>query len=254
MLRTKQLVAAAAGFLLLIGSARGDWNVGDPYKMVNLQLPNTNGWDVSPHDPQSQTFTALGDDWVCSETGPVSDIHIWYSWSNDVFHPFDVEVSIRADVPGGTNGFSQPGDSLWSKLYLAGQFSNRVYATGNQGWYEPSGGGWIPNNHTNVWQLNIENIQNPFTQQQGTTYWLVVEMTGANSDSIGWKTSLTQNGDAAVWWDTSNRANMMWRKLQDQSSQPMDLAFVITPEPSTFLLVAVGALALITLRGRVARH
>jgi hypothetical protein len=38
---TKNLISTAAGLLLLIGSARGDWDVGEPYKY--LQLPNPNG-------------------------------------------------------------------------------------------------------------------------------------------------------------------------------------------------------------------
>ena len=253
MPRAIRLVAMVAGFLLLIGSAFGDWNVGDPYKMVHPQLPNTNGWDVSPHD-QGGAFTELADDWICSQTGPVSDIHLWYSWNNDVAHTFDVEVNICTNFNAG--GFNQPGDSVWSGLFSSGQFSTRIYATGNQGWYVPNTNltlGWLPNNHTNAWQLNIENIQSPFIQQQGNTYWLVVELTGPNSTTIGWKTSIDTNGASAVWLDTSS-AVYVWRKLADQSNHQMDLAFIITPEPSTFLLVALGAVALIALRGRHARR
>ena len=254
MLTAKQMATAAA-LLTLIGYARADWNVGDPYKYV--QLPDSQGWDVSPHDPQDGTFTALADDWVCSETGPVTDIHIWYSWTNDVVHPFDFEVSIYSDVPAGTEpgSFSHPGDMLWGGLFFQNQFPRfwtRPYTNGNQGWYVP-GGTWVQNDHTNMYQLNVTNIANPFIQQAGMTYWLVVEMTGTNSDSIGWKTSLTQNNDSAVWLNTSNRANMKWEKVLDpETSAPLDLAFVITtiPEPATAPLLVLGALALIVRRRR----
>jgi hypothetical protein len=102
-----------------------------------------------------------------------------------------------------------------------------------------------------MWELNITNIQN-LNQQQGVTYWLAVEFTGTNTDTIGWKTALTSTNDAAVWLTPS----WVWTKLVDQSTNSMDLAFVITtiPEPSTSLLVALGGLALIGLRRQVARH
>ncbi|MGA2242891.1 MAG: PEP-CTERM sorting domain-containing protein [Verrucomicrobiota bacterium] len=167
-------------------------------------------------------------------------------------HNFGVELAIYSNVPGvGTNGFSQPGNSLWSSVFNWGQFSTRPYATNSQGWYEPRTGSWLTNTHSIMWELNITNIQN-LNQQQGVTYWLAVEFTGTNTDTIGWKTALTSTNDAAVWLTPS----WVWTKLVDQSTNSMDLAFVITtiPEPSTSLLVALGGLALIGLRRQVARH
>jgi hypothetical protein len=111
----KKLVAmiAVLGLTALASPVLADWDVGDPYKY--LQLPNPNGWDVSPHDPQSGTFTEAGDDWLCSSTGAVSDVHIWYSWKQDNPHPFDVEMFIYSNVPAGPEpgSFSHPGDMLW---------------------------------------------------------------------------------------------------------------------------------------------
>jgi hypothetical protein len=256
MLTGKHIAVTAVGLLTLIGSARADWNVSEPYKYV--QLPDRQGWDVSPHDPQDGTFTALADDWVCAQTGPVSDIHIWYSWKNDLKLSFDFEVGIYSDVPAGLEpgSYSHPGEMLWSGLFFENQypkFWSQVYTNGNQGWYVP-GGNWAQNDHTNMYQLNVTNIANPFVQQAGMTYWLVVEMTGLDSDRIGWKTSLTQSGDSAVWLNTSNRANMVWEKLLEPGTQaPLDLAFVITtiPEPATPLLLGLGAVALIVRRRRM---
>lgn len=243
----KMVVAVATGLLLLVGTAWADWSVGDPYKY--LQLPNPNGWDVSPHDPQDGNFTELADDWVCSGTGAISDIHLWYSWKGDTPHPFDIEVFIFSNVPAGPDpgGFSHPGDMLWGRLFFANQFTTRTYSTvGNQGWYEPSSGSYFQNNHHNTYQLNIENITTPFVQQQGTTYWLAVEMTGLNNDTIGWKTAIDQTNDAAVWLDTSVRANPTWRKLQDPITQaPLDLAFVLTPDPATLAMLVLGGLVVL---------
>ena len=43
-----------------------------------VQLPNLQGLDVWDSGP-----TVLADDFVCTATGPITDIHIWGSWLND---------------------------------------------------------------------------------------------------------------------------------------------------------------------------
>ncbi len=52
-----------------------------------------------------------------------------------------------------------------------------------------------------------------------------------SSGEIGWKTSLNHWQDAAVYWDGG------WNQLTD-----LDLAFVITPEPSTLAMLLGGGL------------
>ena len=42
------------------------------------QLPDPNGWDVSLMQPR-----IIADDWLCTGTGPVSDIHGWISVQED---------------------------------------------------------------------------------------------------------------------------------------------------------------------------
>ena len=51
------------------------WRPGDRHKMHFPQLPDESGWDVRATRP-----VVLGDDWRCSETGWVKDIHFWGSW------------------------------------------------------------------------------------------------------------------------------------------------------------------------------
>jgi len=54
------------------------------HKMHHPQLPDLIGWDVmatSDYPPPGQGMT-LADDWQCSETGPVLDIHFWGSWKD----------------------------------------------------------------------------------------------------------------------------------------------------------------------------
>ncbi len=82
------------------------WVPADGHKMHFPQLPDPSGWDVYGVAPM-----VLGDDWQCSQTGPVEDIHFWGSWLDDnVGAITSFDVSIRADVPAGiTTPYSHPG-------------------------------------------------------------------------------------------------------------------------------------------------
>ncbi len=66
------------------------------------QLPDPGGWDVV-------FSTWLADDWQCTETGPVSDIHFWVSWKNDFPGAINrVSVKIYSNDPCGPGGYSDP--------------------------------------------------------------------------------------------------------------------------------------------------
>jgi hypothetical protein len=60
--------------ILVAAPATADWDPGDPYKMHYPQLPDPEGWDVNFSPP----LVPAGD-WLCTRTGPVSDIHFWFS-------------------------------------------------------------------------------------------------------------------------------------------------------------------------------
>jgi len=237
------VLLAVAGFA---ASARADWNPGDPYKMHYPQLPDPTGWDVNFASPK-----VLADDWLCTETGPVSDVHLWFSSQAD--QPFSVaqiplvHLSIHADAPAGTVPYSQPGVLLWQMDLLPGQFTVRPYGTGEEGWYDPNTGDWQKPDHFQYYQLNIEGIPNPFIQQLGQIYWLDVTVQAVDVH-LGWKTSLEHFKDDAVWGDLSTG---VWQELYDpMQGQSLDLAFVITPEPGTLTLVGLGVVGLLA----VIRH
>ena len=68
-------------FFLASGVAKADWVPADGHKMHSPQLPDPNGWDVSATvDGQMVPPLVLADDWQCSETGYIKDIHFWGSW------------------------------------------------------------------------------------------------------------------------------------------------------------------------------
>ena len=230
--------------LFVAGNAQADWNPGDPYKMHYPQLPDPTGWDVLCTDS-----VALSDDWQCSQTGPVRDIHIWGSWKEGEVAPIDqIFVYIFDNIPaGGDVPFSQPGELLWDRIFIPDQFTLRDYGNGEQGWYDPTqtSGGWVTADHFTYHQINIENIVEPFVQEQDKIYWLTI-LVWLNPDypfaAWGWKTSLDHFEDDAVWIDTQENSY----ELRDPvTGESLDLAFVITPEPATLALMLLGGLVLL---------
>jgi hypothetical protein len=92
--RLTMWVVAGLMTLAAAGTVRADWNPNDPYKMHFPQLPDPNGWDVAfawqdpgvpgIGQPAQRVPNFLADDWRCSETGPVSDVHFWLSMQGDL--------------------------------------------------------------------------------------------------------------------------------------------------------------------------
>ncbi|MHC4647555.1 MAG: DUF7901 domain-containing protein [Planctomycetota bacterium] len=206
--------------------AVGDWDPGDPSKMHFPQLPDRYGWDVG-------IGQGLADDWRCTETGTVDDIHIWCSFFADDVVPLPtIDVAIYSDNPTGPGGWSQPSQQLWLRQFSLsdGDYTVRHYGTGNQGYiiyHDPQEPPVVyPNNHLNYYQINITGIEDPFEQEEGTIYWLYVYI-NPNID-VGWKTSQDHFNDAAVWWDPMTAG---WFPMEDPYEPgPLDLAFVITGE------------------------
>jgi hypothetical protein len=207
------------------------------------QLPDPNGVDVD-----FAPGAWLADDWTCSETGPVTDIHLWHSWlGDDVGQVLRASVAIHADDRSGN--FSQPGAELWSRTFSAGEFTIRPAGTGNQAYFFTSTGIGVANDHTQYFQLNIDEIDDPFEQQEGEIYWLLASLE-PSAGNVGWKTSGSPpHEDGAVW---GNPPNLPWaplRSLLPGAIDRADLAFVITggepiPEPATLALAAFGLTAL----------
>jgi len=76
------------------------WTPGDDYKMHYPQYPDEYGWDVNATYP-----IILADDWRCSETGWVKDIHFWGSWKDNIEGIVDsFMLSFHYDIPAGVPG------------------------------------------------------------------------------------------------------------------------------------------------------
>jgi len=153
-----------------------------------------------------------------------------------------ITVKIYSNVPdpdpGNPNTYSHPGDSLWVRTFDWNQFTVVSPAGfGQQGFYIPLHNEFNPMDHIEYQQINIENIQDPFVQQQGQIYWLgIYAYWQGTQNAVGWKTADVNaypdpyTGspfmDNGVWW---NYIDTTWYPLYDPITQEsMDLAFVIT--------------------------
>jgi len=246
MKRAVNITVVGVALLALAGAAWADWDPGDGDKMHYPQLPDPFGWDVHGTAPN-----VLADDWQCSQTGPVTDVHIWGSWKGD--DPLGVISSIHLSIhenqlANPTAPWSHPGNLLWERDFSLGEFTVRDYGTGQQGWLEPLSFVTLPGDHVLFHQINIVDIQAPFTQTAGEVYWLDVSVTTQSGLPIwGWKTSQDHFMDDAVYEFPGSFEH--WWPLEDPyTSESLDLAFVITPEPATMALLGLGALALLKRR------
>lgn len=256
--------AGLAALFCLPALALADWNPGDPYKMHYPQLPDPLGIDVKASLP-----LVLADDWKCTQSGPVTDVHIWGSWWQDQMYPDAlVHLSIHANLPADAIvPYSRPGALLWAEDFAPSAYQRIIDgAPSPQTWWDPQQLYDPVANHKFTWQYNFLNISSPFYQEAGTIYWLDVSFFagyGTAGDPLplpqpfmfGWKNSISpQFMDDAVYRNMAQPPSD-WSPLYDPRVLPpahvsMDLAFVITPEPSTVGLLAIGGVVWLIRRRR----
>lgn len=249
----KPLSMATVCFLLSSSAALADWNVGDPYKMHFPQLPDPNGLDINFEAPGM-----LADDWLCTQTGPVRDIHFWVSHrAGEIPLILGLRVEIFANIPATGQGFSMPGESLWqgSLLPLGADFNFRAVpgGIGEQGWFDPVTGEYIPSDHDSFFQINLTNITEPFIQTKGEIYWLGVSIDTDKED--GWKTADLDSypepytgrhfeDDAVYRTPDGGWAELFYPINHPREGESIDLAFVITPEPASATLFGMAMVVL----------
>ena len=212
-----------------------DWNVDDGHKMHWAQLPDLEitGMDVD----MSELYFA--DDFRCTATGTIDDIHFWGSFRDDVLPPkgpdsLIFEITIYSDIPATENGWSMPGNALWSGIFHPGEYSVRRLENSPEGWYDPSKELYLPNNHKQAYQYNFCIKECPFIQKEGTIYWLSVrELRPDDAEyKFGWKTTPLELrwNDAAIFFFTEKLISfpMKYPKDHQYIGEAFDLAFVIT--------------------------
>jgi len=267
-----------------VTTTSADWDPSQPAKWVQLPDLSPEGMDINAtYDPVAgglNSLIVLADDFLCTSTDPITDIHLWGSWIQDVLpQVFDPDeptfyrpdpgsvqfhLSIRADIPADTGPlptpYSRPGELLWSKVFNPGEFLARPYAQNiEEGWYDPLSGQYVFPGDTVAWQYNFLIPEDEAFIQQGDAanpviYWLDVAAIPQNAGPtpveplFGWKSSVDHWNDVAVYGavDLSNWPNPQeWLPLDNIPTgiAQRDLAFVITPEPASLVLLSLGLLA-----------
>lgn len=248
--------------------ALADWEPGDPNTKW-VQEPDLCGWDV-----QLTTPKLLADDFLCDETGWITDVHFWGSWKDDVVGEItNIHLSIHQDIPVGPNGYSVPGKQEWAVDIDPACFPDavvirRLIGCADQGWYDPNTGEVLENNHKCLWQVNVyldqilpwdELFIQQGTRERPTVYWLDLQVSLADPEqtAFGWKTAYEQHRDDAAWADWSPGTPLPteddWTELMlPDTEESLDLAFVITgipiPEPGLLAIAGLGLIALLRRR------
>jgi hypothetical protein len=192
--------------LLVAMPAAADWGPADGHKMHFVQYPNEYGWNVL-----ASNGTMLADDWLCSGSGPVTDIHFWGSWQGgNVGSINSFRITIYADIPvdpQDPTSYSKPGAVLWGPRDFSDFTAVPITPDPQawEGWYEPFSGISVAYDHDNFFQYNISGIVDPFIQTEGTVYWLGIVAEVAPEVDVklwGWKSSyLHWNDDATGRYD-----------------------------------------------------
>jgi hypothetical protein len=252
-------LAVTTAIVFLPAPVQADWQEGDGHKMHFPQPPDlAAGMDVLTSTPK-----LLADDFLCSETGPITDIHIWASWLNDDFGAPHTDLYLFSDIPADQSptGYSMPGELLWSQHFHPNQIEvGPTLQTQEEPFYDPNQDELIGSDNLVVQYNFFIDRETAFVQEEGQVYWLGVQKRNIEDElMMGWKTTADQFNDSAVFADfTPDTAlpgmeppgqSMTWNQVLDPATQePIDLAFVITPEPTTLALVMIGGLALIRRR------
>jgi hypothetical protein len=186
--------------ILCADNVSADWVIDDGHKMHWPQLPDTQGWMVKSGLP-----VILAEDWQCSDSGWIKDLHFWGGWKNgfegNITHFL---ITLYADIPANPPDvlFSRPGTELWSRSIANFVISDPIIGPGSYYWYDPSTGMTFFDDSLNYYQYNIFlDEQDWFWQEEGTIYWLSVSAVVLNPESYewGWFSTSDNWNDDAVW-------------------------------------------------------
>ena len=206
-----------------------------------VQPPNLQGLDVWNSGPWM-----LADDFICTNSGPITGIHIWGSWLNDSVdvNSLTFSLGIYDNVPADANNpFSHPGTNLlWQQTFAPGQYSESFFTSGAETFLDP--GPPIPHGADSQAWYYCFYPTNPFVQTGFSTapktYWLAVYAQlpiPASSYQYGWKTTFIVQNDISVhapWPGSLPTSNPGWiPTLQSPTGGPLDLAFTLTTPTNT---------------------
>jgi hypothetical protein len=216
-----------------------------------LQRPDVteNGIDIR-FDRTDGILRTLADDFLCTATGKITDVHLWCSWLNNIKGNVQtIHLSIHDDIsaPNSPTGYSMPGTLLWQRDVTATNFTESLYYTLPQGyewWLDPYIPIVNPMGDTQIWRYDIYIPYTAAFRQTGDpnhpkVYWLDAWVT-LKPDSppeaqMGWKTSMDHWNDAAVYDLGGNWINLLYPMGHPHQESNVDMAFAITTMPDCFV-------------------
>ncbi|MCK4655991.1 MAG: hypothetical protein KAT85_03145, partial [candidate division Zixibacteria bacterium] len=190
----------------------------------------------------------LADDFRCTECGPITDIHFWGSFADDILPPggpgpgsLTFQLEIYSNIPAEENPdgyWSKPGTLLCEWIFGPGTYYvSQICDNNPEDWFDPFAWMWINDNHFNAYQYDFYIEDDVCYQEKDTIYWLAIkDLSDVPSEyHFGWKTTefeLRFMDDAAAladpptfWWPLKYPFNYQPEEWADSS---LDLAFVIT--------------------------
>jgi hypothetical protein len=232
---------------------------GEPTEPEEPNIPNAKyiqwpdltptGIDIRVDDGDGVT-RHIADDFPCTTTGLITDVHFWGSWKNDEKGQINgLVISFYSDDPCGPGGsdpgnqYSKPDQRLWTHTFLPTEFTETLYKDLTplyEWWWDPYFNNLTQYGDHQVWKydVNIAPIE-AFMQEGSPTnpkvYWLAIEAwttyQGTNNQ-FGWKTSNTHWNDDAVF-ATGSIPPYTWNELRYPYEHPyhpnsIDMAFAIT--------------------------
>jgi uncharacterized repeat protein (TIGR01451 family) len=210
------MVLIAASMTSMTNVAVADWEPGDGHKMHYPQLPpGPEGCSVMATVSGSPCYVA--DDWQCSESGPVTDIHFWGHCLGSPCGIQSFEIRIAKKTNYGVGPIEWVREFPISDVIV----SAPIGATPLH-WFNPLTGDYDDNVSGMYWQYNIENIDNPFIQVEGEEYWLIIGAHMSVAGALwGWEDVKGSSfGSPAIFSQDLNQ----WQVI----GRVKDLAFVIT--------------------------
>lgn len=215
-----------------------DWKVDDPHAMHWPQLPDmqTTGVEVDLF------WSSLADDFRASREGPITGIHFWGSFKDDVLprampDSLIFEINIYSNKPADhLTSWSRPDKLLWTRQipafrYDVREVTNRI----DKGWFEPTTMFYEHGSHERTFQYNIcldDDDDDLFVMRRGTTYWIEIkEIPQLNAiHQLGWRTTrrhLRFGGNATWRHPKSGWLPIVYPPSHPSAGEPLDLAFVI---------------------------
>ncbi len=223
----------------------------EPNNVKWLQEPDrsTNGMDIRV-DRSDGVPRIMADDFECTTTGLITDVHLWGSWKYDEKGEItNIHLSIHSDDPVGSGGsdpdneYSKPDILLWEKDFGPTEFVESLYYPYPDGmyewWWDITNGILIPTGDQKIWKYDIDiDPAGAFRQQgdpcQPIIYWLDVYVETDTGYEFGWKTRQWPDHykDDAVYSDVlpPDWQELRYPAIHEYQGDSIDMAFAITTE------------------------